>query len=120
MRRSSSEKKKNILPGIAGPPTVAGQPPIDGWPPEIARRLVLESSILDGALESCRQGELLAVFPDHVVASLPGSEELVRLPCEIIEPMPVYAIHRRSADGRRSLAEELVAELVPEVRPRAG
>ena len=96
---------------FAGPASDPGQPSIDGWPPDVPRTLLLRSSILDGAMEACASGELLAVLPDHVVATLPGGSKLRRLPCAIILPMAVYAIVRVALHGRKTLAEATVAEL---------
>jgi DNA-binding transcriptional LysR family regulator len=103
---------------FAGPSAERGRPSVDGWPPQIPRTIQLHSSILDGALESCACGELLAVLPDHVVASLPRGDELRRLSCEIIEPMKVFAIVRRPTGERPRIAERFVQELQVELGRR--
>lgn len=105
---------------FAGPHVEAGQPSLDGWPPDVPRRVMLQSSILDGALEACASGELLAVLPDHVVATLSGGARLRPLTVSLIEPMDLFAIRRTAASGRTGLAESLVAELRREIDRSRG
>jgi len=71
--------------------------------------------MLDGALEACASGELLAVLPDHVVATLPAGTRLRRLRSSAIAPMNVYAIARTSVTGLTGLADALVRELRAEM-----
>jgi DNA-binding transcriptional LysR family regulator len=63
---------------------------LDGWPAEIPRKIVARApSDLLSAFAS--EGDLLVVLPD----ALASQSGLVRLPVDMISPIPVFAVRRR-------------------------
>lgn len=89
-------------------------PPLDNWPPELTRKVSLFSSILDGAIEACAEGDLLAVFPDAVVPTFSKGSSLWRIPLDVVRPTDIYAVSRTSS-SKNDIASAVIREIRSEV-----
>jgi DNA-binding transcriptional LysR family regulator len=101
-----------LASSFAAPEPRDDGPSVDGWPPELPRKIALYSALLDGGIEACISGELLAVFPDALVPSLPRGDSLRRLPLEIVPSTTLYGMRRERAHD----AHDLGALVIEEVR----
>jgi DNA-binding transcriptional LysR family regulator len=107
---------------FAAPEPRDGGPSVDGWPSNLPRNVVLYSSLLDGGIEGCASGELLAVFPDVLVPTFACANALRRVPIDIVPPTEIHAVHRAN-DGPHSAASLFIAEVARELgrlAPRAA
>ncbi len=89
---------------FVAPPSEEGRP-VEGWPADVRRTVAASVTPLQTGVEVCRSGELLAMFPDVVVARERASGELFRLPIDGLPPVSFYVTHRETlGDGGRTEA----------------
>jgi len=100
-------------PFTAPEPRDAG-PPLDNWPPNLARKVALFSSLLDGGIDACAAGDLLGVFPDAVVPTFAKGVSLWRIPLDVVRPTDIYAVSRVSV-GKHDVAASVIREVRGEV-----
>jgi DNA-binding transcriptional LysR family regulator len=105
---------------FAAPVPRHGSPPADNWPAELPRRVALYSAILDGGIEPCAHGELLAVFPDALVPTFACASRLRRLPSEIVSSRRLYAMKRRSLSAAPGPVDMLISHLRADVTDAAA
>jgi DNA-binding transcriptional LysR family regulator len=105
---------------FAAPEPRAGMTSIDAWPAEVPRLIGLYSSVMDGGIEACAHGDLLAVFPDRIVSTFACASVLRRLPIEIVPPQTLYAVKRRDLSASRGPIDLLLASISDDVGDRAA
>ncbi|MEZ4385367.1 MAG: LysR family transcriptional regulator [Nannocystaceae bacterium] len=94
-RRSLTVADLRDLSFVAPPPSEHGRPR-EGWPPELERNVAVEVTDLQTGIDLCLSGDYIAVFPDLLVADLRRAGLLHRLDLEILPPLNIFALHRRS------------------------
>ncbi len=91
---------------VPGPDGVSG----DGWPMAIKRDVSVYTAQMSVGLELCLGGDHLAVLPEVVGNTWVARDLLRRLPLSLIPDTPLFAVRRRSAEGRSRV--ERVLELI--------
>lgn len=87
---------------FVAPPAQHGVP-VEGWPVELPRTVAVYVNSLHSGLQLCRQGQLLAVLPDVVVAQERDRDALYRLPFDGVGEVLFFACYRRPlGDGGRT------------------
>jgi hypothetical protein len=105
---------------FAAPEPRIGAPSADNWPAELPRRVGLYTAIMDGGIDPCAHGELLAVFPDQLVPTFACASRLRRLPIEVVPPRRLYAMKRRSPSAAPGPVDMLIADLRADITHRAA
>jgi len=90
-----------------GPPTGV----VDHWPPHLERKVGLVVTQLHLAVQACATGRWLAAIPDAVGEAHQGEGHLVRLPLHLVDPQPLYVVHRRGLiePSREDIVREMLA-----------
>lgn len=94
---------------FVGPPASDGTPH-DDWPVHLPRTVSIRVPHIYGAMRVCAQGRLLAILPDRMVDTTPGSLKgvLRRLPVDVIRSTRLHATRRA---GAQPVGEDLVSVL---------
>ncbi len=90
-------------PFVAPPPSQHGRPR-EGWPPEFERNVAIEVTDLQTGIDLCLSGAYIAVLPDLLVADQRRAGQLYRLDLEILTPINIFALHRRSKRAEAAVA----------------
>ncbi|MCA9629555.1 MAG: LysR family transcriptional regulator [Myxococcales bacterium] len=72
-------------------------PSEEHWPQHHQRHIAMRTQRVDLALRICADGELLSLLPDLVAQVYSGPGSLHRIPLELCEPTPLYAVQRASS-----------------------
>lgn len=67
------------------------------WPRQYQRQIAMRTQRVDLALRVCADGELLSLLPDLVAQIYSGPGSLHRIPLELCDPTPLYAVQRASS-----------------------
>ena len=86
--------------GFAAPLAREVGPRADQWPPAVRRRVSMYVNDVRVAIDACTSGQVMAVLPDFVAASLPDPSRLFRLPCDLVPNTRYYAVQRPRISAR--------------------
>lgn len=105
---------------FAAPEPHEGGPSADSWPAGITRHIALYSQVLEGGIEPCEEGELLAVFPDELVSTFPRGAALRRLPVDIVPSTALFGMRRTRVGATCAVGEAILDAVRVEVDLRSA